>query len=603
MTLSRLLFCLFLLTISWSGQAANPIADALEKTAAEQAYLEPDQAFKLEVIAQDKQTLIADFKVAPGYYLYRQRITFNSPQFPALEAKFPKGEIKQDPNFGESEVYHQPLQVVIQLGQGSVQSSMLTLNASYQGCSEQGLCYSPIKKALQIALPESGTAQAPAETDRVSQVLGSGKLWLVALAFFGFGLLLSFTPCVFPMIPILSGIIVGQGEHSSRLHAFNLSLAYTLGMAVTYALAGIAAAYSGQLISNALQNPWALGFGAVVFVALALSMFDIYELRLPSALETRVANTSNRIKGGRFAGVFGMGALSSLLVSPCVAAPLAGALLYIGKTHDVLLGGVALFCMALGMGIPLLAIGLSAGAILPRAGAWMTAVRNFFGIVMLAMAIWLISPVIPVGAQMGLWAALLIGVAIFLSALDGLPPHAGHIKKLGKAIGIIALITGVAMLAGALAGSRNPLQPLAGLVAGNKTDVPSLPFKRIANLQALDDELKNTSGKPVMLDFYADWCVSCKEYEHTTFSDPRVQKALGNMMLLQADVTNNNENDLALLARFGLYGPPGIIFFDPKGQEITATRIVGYQNAEQFLISLNRTFAAQDGNCKETTEC
>lgn len=603
MTLSRLLFCLCLLVISWSGQAANPIADALEKTAVTQEYLEPDQAFKLEVIAQDNRVLIADFKVAPGYYLYRQRITFSSPQFPALETEFPKGEIKQDPNFGESEVYHQPFQVVVRLGQGAAPSNTLTLNASYQGCSEQGLCYSPIKKTLQVALPESGATQTPTEIDRVSQVLGSGKLWLVALAFFGFGLLLAFTPCVFPMIPILSGIIVGQGEHPTRLHAFNLSLAYTLGMAITYALAGIAAAYSGQLISNALQNPWALGFGAVVFVVLALSMFDLYELRLPSALETRVANASNRIRGGRFAGVFGMGALASLLVSPCVAAPLAGALLYIGKTHDVLVGGVALFCMALGMGVPLLAIGLSAGAILPRAGAWMTAVRNFFGIVMLAMAIWLVSPVVPVALQMGLWAALLIGVAIFLSALDGLPPNAGHAKKLGKAIGIIALVSGVAMLAGALAGSRNPLQPLEGLVAGGKPASVSLPFKRVTNLKMLENALGNTGGKLVMLDFYADWCVSCKEYEHTTFSDPRVQKALGNMLLLQADVTNNNEDDRALLSRFGLYGPPGMIFFDRNGQEITAARIVGYQDAEQFLVSLNKTFAAQDGNCEEAVEC
>lgn len=603
MTLSRLLFCLFLLTVSWSGQAANPIAEALEKTAAAQEYLEPERAFKLEVIAQDNQVLIADFKVAPGYYLYRQRITFSSPQFPALETEFPKGEIKQDPNFGESEVYHHAFQAIIRLGQGSVPSSTLTLNASYQGCSEQGLCYSPIRKTFQIALPESGTSQPPTETDRVSQVLGSGKLWLVALAFFGFGLLLSFTPCVFPMIPILSGIIVGQGAHHTRLHAFNLSLAYTLGMAVTYALAGIAAAYSGQLISNALQNPWALGAGAVIFVALALSMFDIYELRLPSALETRVASASNRIKGGRFAGVFGMGALSSLLVSPCVAAPLAGALLYIGQTHDVLLGGVALFSMALGMGMPLLAIGLSAGAILPRTGAWMTVVRNAFGIVMLGMAIWIVSPVIPVSVYMALWAALLIGLAIFLSALDSLPPQVGNARKLGKALGIFALVSGIALLAGALAGSRNPWQPLAGLVSSGKAETPALPFKPITGLQALEKELANTNDQLVMLDFYADWCVACKEYEHNTFSDPRVRKALSNMSLLQADVTDNTEQNRALLTRFGLFGPPGIIFFDGKGQEINSGKIVGYQDAEQFLVSLNKVFSSKTEPCPEAVEC
>jgi thiol:disulfide interchange protein DsbD len=480
-----------------------------------------------------------------------------------------------------------------------------TLLTSFQGCSEKGLCYAPIRKTFDIGLKEtSAPVQAPNEPDQIKQLLGGGKLWLIAAGFFGFGLLLSFTPCVFPMIPILSGIIVGQGEHPSRVHAFNLSLAYTFGMAITYALAGIAAGLSGHLISNALQNPWALGFVATVFVLLALSMFGLYELRLPTGMETRVAAATNRIKGGRFLGVFGMGALSALIVSPCVAAPLAGALLYIGQTHDVVLGGVALFTLALGMGVPLLAVGLSAGTLLPKAGAWMNVIRNFFGIVMLGMAIWIIAPIIPGALQMGLWAALLIVPAIYLRALDGLPPHAGNAVRLGKGIGIIALVTGISLLAGAFAGSRDPLKPLAGLFGSSDIRTENnLPFLRVKDIAELDAAIQAARGKHVMLDFYADWCVSCKEYERYTFADPRVRKLLEGSTLLQVDVTNNTPQDGALLSRFGLFGPPGIVFFDRSGQEIVPLKVVGYQDAEQFLVTLNGVFAAREGACPKALEC
>ncbi len=589
--------------------ASNPIAAALE-AGPNNDYLEPDQAFQLSITAQSADTLLADFTVAPGHYLYKDRISFKLQDGTAAAATLPKGDIKQDPTFGQTEVYHQPFQASIKLQHSGTPPETITLQAVYQGCSEKGLCYAPIKKSFDIRLPGMTTgntaAPQPQESDRIKQVLASGKLWLIAVGFFGFGLLLAFTPCVFPMLPILSGIIVGQNSHPSRAHAFNLSLAYTLGMAVAYALAGVAAGLSGHLISNALQNPWALGFGALVFAALALSMFEVYELRLPSALETWVATASNRIKGGKFAGVFTMGALSALLVSPCVAAPLAGALLYIGQTHDVWLGGVALFAMAMGMGVPLLALGLSAGALLPKAGAWMNTVRNLFGIVMLGMAIWIITPVIPAAAQMLLWAALLIGVAIFLSALDSLPPHAGNARRLGKAIGVIALLAGAALLIGALAGSRDPLQPLAGLRGASTQHAPALPFKPVKNLAELEaaTQAESRAKKPrlVMLDFYADWCVSCKEYEQTTFTDPRVQKVLSQVLLLQADVTNNTADDHALLTRFGLYGPPGIVFFDRKGQELPA-RIVGYQAADPFLVSLNNVFSSKDGICPEPVEC
>jgi thiol:disulfide interchange protein DsbD len=581
----------------------------LFESAADDGFLKPEQAFKLSIQTKDAQTLLADFEVAPGYYLYRERISFKVKEGASSSVaavKLPKGEMKHDANFGDMEIYHQSFQAVVKLQHAGSPPAVVTVQASFQGCSERGLCYAPIRKIFDIDLNATATATAvpPAETDKVRQLLGGGKLWLIAAGFFGFGLLLSFTPCVFPMIPILSGIIVGQGEHPSRAHAFNLSLAYTLGMAITYALAGVAAGLSGHLISNALQNPWALGFGAALFVALALSMFGLYELQLPSSVETKLAETTNRIKGGRFVGVFAMGALSALIVSPCVAAPLAGALLYIGQTHDVVLGGVALFALALGMGVPLLAVGLSAGALLPKAGAWMNAVRNFFGVIMLGMAIWLIAPVIPIAVQMGLWSALLVVTAIYLRALDSLPPHSGGAARLGKGVGILALVAGIALLVGVFAGSRDPLKPLAGLFGQGSAQVEqALPFKRVKNVAELDAAIKAAAGKRVMLDFYADWCVSCKEYERYTFADPRVHKLLQGVVLLQADVTDNTSEDATLLSRFSLFGPPGIIFFDDKGQELTAQKVVGYQEANAFVVTLNSVFAAKNGDCPKALEC
>ncbi|MCE9632682.1 MAG: protein-disulfide reductase DsbD [Methylophilales bacterium] len=576
----------------------------------DEAFLSPDEAFKLNVQSLDAQTLIASFTVAPGHYLYQKRISFKlgeGTKSSISAVELPKGEIKDDPNFGKSEVYHHPFEVTIRLQHIGATPQKITLNAGFQGCSEKGLCYAPMKKTFELELPATTTklASTPSENDHIQNLLGSHKLWLITLGFFGFGLLLAFTPCVFPMIPILSGIIVGYGEHPSRAHAFHLSLAYTLGMAVAYALAGVAAGLSGHLISNTLQNPWALGFGALLFVVLALSMFDLYELRLPSAFESRIAEATNHIKGGRFISVFAMGALSALLVSPCVAAPLAGALLFIANTHDVVLGGVALFAMALGMGMPLLAVGLS-HSMLPKAGHWMTVVRNLFGIMMLGMAIWLVSPVIPVAAQMGLWGALAIGTAIFLSALDPLPAEAGNGPRLGKAIGIVALILGASLILGALAGNRNPLQPLSGIFSNSKADSKvesGLPFKRIKNVADLDAAVLAAKGHYVMLDFYADWCASCKEYERTTFSDPRIRKALKDVSLLQADVTDNTAEDKALLARFGLFGPPGILFFDREGVEIVPAKVVGYQPAELFMASLNRVFLSKDGQCPNPVEC
>lgn len=572
----------------------------------EEKFLSPDEAFKLSVSALDRQTLQAIFTVAPGHYLYRQRISFEL-KLPAgnsvQSVDLPKGELKQDPTFGETEVYHHDLTASIKLAEPV--SGKITLAATYQGCSEKGLCYAPIHKNYDIDLSTvSVVGQNTDQTrsidpvsavgdDQAASLLKGGKLWLIIVGFFGFGLLLSLTPCVLPMIPILSGIIVGGKQAAdkspSRLHSFNLSLAYTLGMALSYTVAGVAAGLSGKLLSNALQNAWVLGTTGLLFVLLALSMFGFYELKLPSGFESRMVNTTNHIKGGRFLGIFIMGALSALIVSPCVAAPLAGALLYISQTHDVLLGGTALFSLSMGMGVPLLLLGASAGSLLPKTGQWMTAVRNFFGVVMLGVAVWITAPLMPMGLQIGLWAALLIVPAIYMHALDGLPAHASPWMKFWKGCGVIGLVLGILLLIGALSGAKSPLQPFSGLqantVVASKT---RLPFQRVSSLTELENRLRASAGKSIMLDFYADWCVACKELEQFTFSDTRVQKSLENVVLLQADLTTHTSEGDALLKRFGLFGLPGIIFFDNAGKQVQSLKVVGYQDAENFQQTINK---------------
>ncbi len=557
------------------------------------AFLPPDQAFVLSIVARDKQTLLADFKITPGYYLYRDKIRFSLKDDSAGIVRFdlPKGERKNDPNFGVTEVYHQSFQALIVLKDGNTRSPV-TVNAGYQGCSDQGLCYPPIDKTLMVELTQvisNAPAPAPAtenENTRIANVLQQGNFWLIVSFFFGAGLLLAFTPCVFPMIPILSGIIVGRGHHITHFHAFILSLAYVLGMALTYAAAGVAAGLSGELISNALQTPAVLGGFAAVFVLLSLSMFGFYELQLPSALQSRLSDTSNKLHGGHLSGVFVMGALSAIIMSPCVAAPMAGALLYIGKTHDAVLGGTALFALALGMGAPLLLIGSSAGALLPKAGAWMEAVKRLFGVVMLALAIWIISPVIPLAMQMLLWGALLIFCAIYLRALDALPHNATGWRKLWKGLGILCLLLGAAYLVGALSGARDILRPLGNISRNTTETSATLRFERVKSLAELEARIASAPGKTVMLDFYADWCVACKEMEHYTFSDAAVQRALKDTLLLQADVTANDADDKALLQHFQLFGPPAILFFDGQGKEQETARVMGFQDAMQFLQSL-----------------
>ena len=498
-------------------------------------FLSPDVAFKLDITAKDTSNLTASFKIVPGYYIYKNRVQFKDAGGKILEATLPTAEIKEDKNFGKMEVYHHDFDAKIVVNNAT---SDLKISARYQGCSEKGLCYAPQTKLFSITLPilnaglVSSTGAASSFIDnsdnKTATALKSKSLWLVIAVFFIVGLGLSFTPCVYPMIPILSSLIVkSQSKESrpSKLHAFGLSVSYVLGIAFTYTIIGIVAALSGSLISQSLQNPWVLSMTALLFVGLAFSMFGFYELRFPAAIEVKILNASNKLKGGELLGVFVMGVISALIVSPCVSAPLAGALIVIGQTRDVLLGGVGLFALATGMGVPLLLIGASAGSLLPKAGGWMKVVRNLFGVLMLAMAAYITWPVLP------------------------------------------ATVTA-------------PVNNLLGLSAKH-----TLPFTRVKSVAELDAAIAVANGKTVMLDFYADWCTSCKEMEKLTFSDEKVKAALANTVLLQADVTENNNDDQALLKRFGLFGPPGIIFFDKTGAEVK-TRVIGYKNVDDFAAIL-----------------
>src|SRR2546430_2470157 len=588
----RLLLTLLLL------QAVLPAARA----AGADDLLEPDKAFRFSARALDARTVEIRYGIADGYYLYRDRFRFAAePASVALgQPLFPKGQIHEDKFFGKQETYRK--EVRIRLPVDAAGAERLKLQVTSQGCADLGVCYVPQVQSADLRLaslggPRSSTlkesepftssppsATAASDDEHFAGVLESGRLWLVIAVLFGAGLLLTFTPCVLPMIPILSGIIVGEGRKVTRWRAALVSIAYVLGMAVTYTAIGIGAAFSGNLFSAALQNAWALGAVAAVFVGPALSMFGLYELRLPSSWQMRLTAASNRLGGGDWGAVVLMGALSAATVSPCVAAPLAGALLYIGQTGDPLPGGTALFSMAIGMGVPLVLVGVSEGVLLPRSGHWMYAVRQFFGVLLLAVAIWIISPVIPAAVQMLLWAAVLVGSGVFLGALEPASQGASGWRRLLKGVGTPPLPARAAQGIGAPPGGRGPPAPLSGAFA--RTPEASLRFETVRTLADLDARLK-TADKAVMLDFYADWCVSCKEMERFTFSDPRVQARLAGMTLLRADVTANNAQDKVLLKRYRLFGPPGIGFFDASGREIEGLRVIGYQSPDKFIQSLD----------------
>jgi len=563
-----------------------------------QDLLEPEKAFRFSARMVAGPAAEVRFVIAPGYYLYRDRIRIaaeGNSQVRLGRAELPAALPHKDEFFGETPIYRRQVSIRVPVqGDGP-----LELKVTSQGCADAGVCYVPMESRARLqvatldapglspgsAAPAAGPALSIYASDFDIARLLEGNFAFALGGFLLLGVLLAFTPCVLPMIPILSGIIAGEGKGLNKSRALALSVTYVLSMAATYALAGVAAAYVGSLLATYLQNVWVLGAFALLFAVLALSMFGFYELRLPGFLHERLHQTHGRLRGGRIASVAAMGVLSAVIVSPCVSAPLAGTLLQISRTGDVVLGGSALFALALGMGLPLIAVGVSEGALLPRAGAWMVGVRRFFGVLLLGVALWILSPVLPAAAELIGWAVLLIGSAMFLRALDPLPGHASGWWRAWKALGIVALVAGVALLVGALAGSRDPLRPLAGLLGGESRVQSATPWQRVASLAELDRALGG-AARPAMLDFYADWCVSCKEMEKFTFSDPRVRAELDRMLLLQADVTAGNEAHRALLKRFSLFGPPGIIFFDAAGREIPGLRVIGYQPPERFLRTL-----------------
>ena len=616
LSLPRVLTAAYALLLSWA------VLFAATPARADEDFLPPEQAFRFSARMLDAHTVVVNYAIADGYYMYRERFKFTASGARLGEAQVPPGKIKFDETFQKDvETYHKGIEIRIPVeGKGP-----FTLNATGQGCADKGLCYPPQDASIQLvagdgaapgpqmSLPngQGGTPQfslpgqvapqadapssqppaakpatvtpsqqaaSPSELSSIGTLLQGGRLLAIVPAFILIGLGLAFTPCVLPMVPILSSIIVGEGGQMRRTRGFVLSVTYSLGMAIVYTALGVAAGLVGEGLSAALQNPWVLSAFALLIAAMALSMFGVYQLQVPAALQTRLANASGRQSSGKLAGVFVMGAISALIVGPCVAAPLAGALVYISQTRDVVVGGSALFAMAAGMSIPLLLVGVSAGSLLPRAGMWMESVKRFFGVLMLAMAIWMVTPVLPALAQMLLWAALLLGYGFYL--LKG----RGHWA--GMALGAACAVLGATQLVGVAGGGRDPLAPLAHFTGG--APAAPLAFPRIKTVEQLDAALTETGGKTAMLDFYADWCVSCKEMEKLTFVDPAVKARLGNTVLLQVDVTANDAADRAMLKRFGLFGPPGIILFGRDGREIPDSRVIGYQDKNKFLASLGK---------------
>lgn len=541
----------------------------------DEEFLAPEVAFKATLHMVDASTAELHYDVADGYYMYRDRFHFSAPGGRIGQPRFPAGKVKFDETFQKNvETYRGSVSILIpQAG-----ATAFVLEASSQGCSDKGLCYAPMTSLLRVD-PAAGVAPAsppPAQLGMIAATLHGGSLLAIMPMFLLLGLGLALTPCVLPMLPILSSLIVGDRQRGSRLRGLALSATYSLGMAIVYTLLGVAAGLAGEGLAAALQNGWVLSGFALLMAILSLSMFGLLELQMPASIQARLIGASAKQSVGSHAGVFVMGALSALIVGPCVAAPLAGALVYISQTRDALTGAAALFAMAAGMSVPLLAIGGSAGAVLPRPGPWMDAIKRFFGVLMLATALWIVSPVISPRLQMAGWAGLAIAYASSLGF-----GKTSNWRARALAVGFAVL--GAAQLAGVATGAADPLAPLAAI--GHSPE-RAVQFKRIGSVGELDAVLASAPGKPVMLDFYADWCVSCKEMEKTTFTDARILARLDNMLLLQADVSANSGNDRELLKRFGLFGPPGIIFFDATGKQLERAGVVGFQPADQFLISL-----------------
>lgn len=625
--------CLFLTLFAPISQA-DLFTDKLGFGVDKRSFLPVDEAFVGSIEHSENDTLIARWHIEEGYYLYKDKFQFTSqnPSITISSVGLPTGKVKNDPLFGKVEVYYGDIEIPLQItrsaalqesGQGE---QNLDLEVASQGCAEDGICYPPIKNMMSVALaanvanpnsksvgipvpetlPETSRTQPTTEpasdqslsnTDSIAASLAEKPLLISLALFFGFGLALSLTPCVFPMIPILSGILVGQldkGQITTR-KSFALSLAYVLGMALTYAVIGVIAGSFGKNLQAAFQAPWVLVCFSAVFVILALSMFGFYNIQLPSSWQTRLSSMSENQQTGSLQGAALMGIFSAIIVGPCVAPPLAGALIYIGQSGNALLGGIALFIMGLGMGVPLLLLGASAGKLLPRAGVWMESVKHVFGVMMLGVAIWLLERILPAPVTLALWGCLLIGSAVFMGALHTLTEISSGWQRLWKALGIVLLLYGTLLIIGAASKSDDVFHPLKYLTASHQPESPQSSvthFQQIKGLSGLEAAIQSAQvqNRPLMLDFYADWCIECKRMEKNTFTDPVVQQQLANMMLVQADVTPNDTEDQALLRSFELYGPPAILFFDPNGKEQRHLRITGYADPESFSNHIKKIF-------------
>jgi thiol:disulfide interchange protein DsbD len=559
-----------------------------------------DEAFQFDMAVQDPQTLLARFTVAAGNYLYRDKIKFEisgTHPIQILHFELPEGKNKIDEIFGPTDVFFDDIDIQLPLNR-SPQQQNISLTVHYQGCSETfNICYPPTKKIIELVLPASNTSLVDkantqilsstpllSEQDRLAQSLANDNLFTILISFFGLGLLLAFTPCVFPMIPILSSIIVGEGKDITTRRAFILSLVYVLAMSLTYTVAGLLTGLLGANLQTMLQNPWVISSFSALFVVLSLSMFGLYELQLPQGIQDCLHRISHNQTGGKLAGVALMGLLSGLIVGPCLAPPLAGALVFIGQQGDPLLGASALFSLSMGMGIPLLVIGTSAGSLLPKAGPWMDGIKSVFGVLMIALAIWLLERIIPGWVALLLWGSLLIVSAVYLGALNSLSMVSTGWEKLLKGFGLIILVYGSLLIVGSASGSQNVWQPLTALTSpsfNTGENQHGVKFIQIDNLTELEQQLSR-STRPVMLDLYADWCTECKTMEMTTFKDPAVVAALANTTTLQLDMTDNTAEHKALLKKFSIFGPPTILFFDSQGDEYSQYRLIGGLDAQDF---------------------
>ncbi len=599
-----------LLLCCWSAGAATPGGGSGELTAltGQPKFLPPDEVFHVSGAAAGPDSVRLHWRIRDGYYLYRSRLKVAAAGGVTLGAlQLPPGLIKIDPYFGREQIYRHEVTGMLPVERGPVAGPVdVSLRVTYQGCADAGLCYPPITKRIDVRLPPAGaagsagargpaqgtTAQAGSASNQPSQfrfeaLARSGSLLAMIGWFYLAGLGLAFTGCVYPTIPILSGIIVGQGGKVTTARAFTLSLAYVLGMALTYTIAGTAFAAAGGQAQAAFQKPWIIGSFAALFVAMALSMLGLFTLQMPAALQTRIAQLSNRQTAGTLGGVAVMGALSALIVTTCVGPALVGALAVISQTGQVARGAAALFAMSIGMGTPLLIVGSSAGRLLPRSGAWMDAVKKLFAAVMLGVAVWMLARLLPARVTLALWA---VPAATLAAVLWGAPRRGSPRRWPLRIAGLAAAVYGLTLVTGAALGGTDPLEPIpAWATIGHP-----LTFTPIHSVAGLDRAVAQASreGRPVMVDFYADWCTSCKEMQATTFLDPAVRRALAGTVLLRANVTSNDADDRALLKRFGIFGPPTIAFYGPDGRERSRYRVVGYMGGSEFAAAVRAAIGA-----------